>query len=514
LDFQNQKISLTQISGFNKLFQDYILKNKDLSRFYDNFADLKGFENQISETNFLFRNELVSALNKQYENIANKPNIEIFNDPNTYCVTTGHQLNIFTGPLYVIYKIVSTINLAKKLKNSFPEKNFVPIYWMATEDHDFEEISYFNLFGQKHKWQTDQTGAVGRMNPNELKDILDSLREKPSLFEKAYLENKSLAEAVRYYFNELFGNQGLICVDGDDEQLKKLLIPIIKSDVFENKAEKIVKTTTDDLEKAGYKSQINAREINFFYLKDGIRERIEKVETGYKVINTEIVWTAELLNKEIDCHPERFSPNVVLRPVYQETILPNLAYLGGPSEVCYWLQLKDIFHEYNLPFPIVMPRNFGLIINQATQKKMEKLEMNVEDIFEEEHIMKSKFVKKNSEHTLDFNHENDAFSKIFDEIITKAIKVDPTLKAVVEAEKTKLSNAIINIEKRIKKSEEKNFETGLNQLSALKEKLFPGGGLQERTENFLNYYLNDPLFIDKLLQAFDPLDFNFNVIKI
>jgi uncharacterized protein YllA (UPF0747 family) len=266
LEITHKQIPFSQASNFPKLFIDYIARNPQLSDFYDSFPDLDGFKETIAKRKFNHRKELVEALKNQYQVIINPPNIDILLDENTFTVTTGHQLNIFTGPLYVIYKIVSTINLAKKLKDAFPAHHFVPVYWMATEDHDFEEISYFNLFGQKHKWETEQKGGVGRMNPSELLQIIEGLRDKPEVFARAYGENSTLAGAVTQYMNELFGAEGLVCIDGDDRVLKSLFAPIMKKDIVGNAAEKIVAETSGRLENLGYKTQIHARNINFFYL--------------------------------------------------------------------------------------------------------------------------------------------------------------------------------------------------------------------------------------------------------
>nr|MBP8155413.1 bacillithiol biosynthesis cysteine-adding enzyme BshC [Leadbetterella sp.] len=495
-------------------FIDYIDRNPQLSGFYDSFPDLAGFKETITKRKFSHRKELVEALNNQYQGIKNPPNIDILLDENTFTVTTGHQLNIFTGPLYVIYKIVSTINLAKKLKATFPEYNFVPVYWMATEDHDFEEISYFNLFGQKHKWETEQKGGVGRMNPAELLQIIEGLRDKPEIFLRAYGENSTLAAAVRQYMHELFGAEGLVCIDGDDRILKSLFAPIMKKDIVENEAEKIVAETSARLEKLGYKTQIHARNINFFYLDENLRERIEKNGEQYNVVNTDLSFTESEILEILGKTPEKISPNVVLRPIYQETILPNLAYLGGPSEVCYWLQLKDIFEHHQAQFPILLPRNLGLAINEGTKKRMEKLGVEAEELFQDDVALKRNFVEKNSENSLSLAEEISQIAASFDQIIKKAAEVDPTLKPAMESEKVKNATSLEHLEKRIKKAEEKKFETSLAQLQGLKEKLFPGGGLQERSENFLNFYLNDPEFIAKISQNFDPLDFKFNIIFV
>jgi bacillithiol synthase len=510
----HKTIPFSKTGAFTKLFLDFIDKNIALKPYFGEYPDIEGFKNQLSIKKFEHRSVLVNALKNQYKDIANPPNIDLFTEENTFCVTTGHQLNIFTGPLYVIFKIVTIINLTKKLKSEFPAYNFVPVYWMATEDHDFEEIANFSLFGQTHLWETTQTGAVGRMNPSEILNIIENLKDKPEVFAKAYGNNSTLTAAVRQYMHELFGNQGLISIDGDDHDLKSLFRNIIKDDVISNSNEKLVAHTTSGLEKLGYKSQINARNINFFYLEKSLRERLEKKDENYAVVNSTLVFDKSFIEKLIETEPEKFSPNVVLRPLYQETILPNLAYIGGPSEVCYWMQLKDIFEYHKITFPILMPRNFALIVNGASQKKLDKLGVNVTDLFEEETNLKRNFINNITENTLDFATEQNEINEVFEKITLKANAIDPTLKAAVEVEKTKLINGLENLEKRLKKAEERNFETSINQLLSSKEKLFPGGGLQERKENFLNFYLNDPTFIDKLLAEFDPLDFNFNVINI
>lgn len=514
MEITHKQIPFSQASHFPKLFIDYIDRNPQLSGFYDSFPDLAGFKEAISKRKFSYRKELVEALKNQYLGVVNPPNIDILQDENTFTVTTGHQLNIFTGPLYVIYKIVSTINLAKKLKVAFPENNFLPVYWMATEDHDFEEISYFNLFGQKHKWETEQKGGVGRMNPSELLQIIEGLRDKPEVFVKAYGENNTLAAAVRQYMHELFGAEGLVCIDGDDRILKSLFAPTMKTDIVENAAEKIIAETSTHLENLGYKTQIHARNINFFFLDNNLRERIEKKGEKYTVVNTDLSFTESEILEILEKTPEKISPNVVLRPIYQETILPNLAYLGGPSEVCYWLQLKDIFEHHDIQFPILLPRNLGLVINEGTKKRMEKLGVEAEELFQDDVTLKRNFVEKNSENSLSLANEINQIAVAFDQIIKKAAEVDPTLKPAMESEKVKNATSLDHLEKRIKKAEEKKFETSLTQLHGLKEKLFPGGGLQERSENFLNFYLNDPQFISKVSQHFDPLDFKFNIVFV
>jgi bacillithiol biosynthesis cysteine-adding enzyme BshC len=511
---QVHTLPLKETNQFSSLFLDYMAQTSLLENFYGQFPHLEGFEKQIAQKSFSIdqRAVLVDVLEKQYKNLPHHPDLQVLLNENTFTVTTGHQLNIFTGPLYVVYKLITVINLAKSLKKAFPQYNFVPVYWMATEDHDFAEINHFSLFGKKYEWTTQQTGAVGRMNPSEIKAIIDELADCPETFKNAYLSHQTLADAVRCYANELFGTEGLICIDADDIQLKQQFLPIIKDDLLNHTAWHKVQATTSQLEKLGYKTQIAPREINFFFLDNGIRERIVKEDGLYKVLNTNLVFTETQILELLATEPQKFSPNVVLRPVYEEVILPNLAYIGGPSEVPYWLQLKSIFDEYQVAFPILMPRNFALVINKASHKKMEKLGLSVKDLFLDEITLKKNFVEKNSENTLSLSEHASDFSAIFEQILAKAVKIDKTLEGAVKGEQQKLLNSIEHLEKRLKKAEERNQETEVNQLLGVKHKLFPNGAPQERVENYLNFSLNNPQFISQMLEVFDALNFTYYTV--
>jgi bacillithiol synthase len=511
----HQSLPLADTLGAPSVFFDYINQKPTLKPFYGYFATLDNFEKQIElKSSFEVHNRkvLVETLTKQYTNINSKPDFSVLENSQTFTVTTGHQLNIFTGPLYVIYKIVTVINLAKQLKQKYPQYNFVPVYWMASEDHDFQEISSFNLFGKKYNWQTQQTGAVGRMNPRDLGEALKILPEKLPIFEKAYLKNTTLADAVRSYMHDLFGEHGLMCVDGDDAALKNLFAFVLKDELLNQPSFLMVKNTTTQLEKLGYEAIISPREINLFYVEKNLRERIVADSGGYKVLHTDLCFTEDEILKTLQDNPEKFSPNVCLRPVYQEVILPNIAYIGGPSEVPYWLQLGSVFEHFKVPLPVIMPRNFGLIVSAANQKRAEKLGLTVEELFESETKLRKTFVEKNTKSELSLATEKHNFEELFATILTKAIDIDKTLEATVAGEKTKLLASLEALEKRMKKAEERNQEAEVNQLVGLKNKLFPNGSAQERVDNFLNFYLNDKTFIDKLLAAFDPLDFRFNVL--
>ena len=511
---QVNQLPLSAVNQFSKLFLDFISKADSLKPFYGQYPDMAGFGEQLALKKFdsQKRAVLVDVLEKQYANLATKPDLSILRQENTFTVTTGHQLNIFTGPLYVVYKLITTINLAKKLKEAYPSYNFVPVYWMASEDHDFAEINHFSLFGKKYQWETSQTGAVGRMNPAELETIIAEMTDCPEVFKNAYLNSETLADAARCYVNELFGEQGLVCIDADDRALKTLFTPVIKDDLLNHTAFNLVTKTSEAIEDLGYKTQISPREINFFYLAEGVRERIVKEDGLYKVLNTDLQFSEEALLTLLENEPEHFSPNVVLRPLYEEVILPNLAYIGGPSEVPYWLQLKAIFDFHETAFPILMPRNFALYINKPSAKKMEKLGLSVEELFLDEITLKKEFVAKNSHNSLSLADEATQIQAIYDVILAKAVQIDKTLEGAVKGDQQKMLNTLEHLEKRLKKAEERNQETEVTQLLGVKHKLFPNGTPQERVENFLNFFVNNPAFLEQIGEAFDPLNFTFNVL--
>ena len=509
------KVDFAQTNQFSSLFQDYITEKSQLKEFYNLFPRVENFEDQIKQKQFSeeSRSVLVDALKEQYQHIGEEPeNIELLAEDNTFTVTTGHQLNIFTGPLYFIYKIVTVINTCKDLKHKYPDYNFVPIYWMATEDHDFDEISYFRLNGKKHIWKTEQTGAVGRFNTKQLQQILAAVPGMPKFFINAYTKSKNLAEAVRSYVHHLFGEHGIVVVDGDHPKLKAALKPVIREDIFETAVKPMVDEQSTKLEETGYKTQVYARDINFFYLKDDVRERIEEVDGKYQVLNTEISFGADELSNLIDQNPEYFSPNVILRPLYQELILPNLAYAGGPSEVGYWLQLKTIFDHFKVAFPMLMPRNFALVLTSPIETKMGKVGISIEDLFKPKSKLEAELVTKSTEKDIQLNGQKDAILEWFDKIKAQAQAIDPTLSQHVEAQQTKTANRLDIIEKKFIRAEKKNQSDRMRQLSAVLDEIFPNGTPQERIDNFLNFYILNPDFVNELIAYLEPLDFRFNIV--
>lgn len=517
---QLKKFPLADTHAFNSFFLDYISQKENLKPYYNRFPTPENFPAQIADKSKTFssdtRSILADTLKKQYASIhAAEPvqkNIESLRDSKTFTITTGHQLNIFTGPLYFIYKIVTVINACKKLKALYPDYNFVPVYWMASEDHDYDEIKYFKLYGKKYEWNTDQQGAVGRFQTNGLAKLANEVPGDVPIFRDAYSKQKTLSGAVRQYVNTLFQSEGLVVVDPDDRDLKEILIPVIKNDVVKGVNKTCVDQTNKALDELGYKTQVYCREINFFYLDNNLRSRIEKSNNRYQVVDTTLEFSEDEIVSMIEKSPEKFSPNVILRPLYQEMILPNLAYVGGPAEVIYWLQLKCVFDLQAIPFPMLMPRNFAMVMDHEVVRKFEKTGLELKDIFEPKNYLFNHWVLKHSPRNLTVGNELNAINQLFAELQSRSTAVDKSLTAFVNAEGKRAAKSLEAIERKLLRAEKRLHGDKLQQIEFVKDKLFPNGSLQERTDNFLTFYLEDQEFINELYRTFDPFDFSFHVL--
>ncbi|MEC3880799.1 bacillithiol biosynthesis cysteine-adding enzyme BshC [Parapedobacter sp. 10938] len=523
-------IDYKDTNSFSKTLLAYLADAPALAPFAGNRPTLDGFARQIeAKTGKTDRTELVQVLRRQYghvlaERSAVTANISALADERTFTVTTGHQLNIFTGPLYFIFKIASTIRLARDLKAAFPDYHFVPVYWMATEDHDFAEINHTRLHGKKIVWDTPAVGATGRMKTAGMDDTVqeyqralglsDNSSKLATLVRTAYLQHDNLADATRSLVDGLFGAHGLVIIDADEASLKQRFAAFIERDILGGHSHDAIEQTSVALQAAGFASQVHAREINFFYLTDTFRERIVKLDDGrFEVLNQGLYFSEDELKAEIHRHPERFSPNVVMRPLYQEVILPNLAYIGGGAEIAYWLQLKSVFEHFDVDFPILVPRNSAMITDDNMSVKVLRLNLTFRSIFKDTEELKKEYVRRHTKHRLTLNDEWMELNAIFSKLRLRAHKIDPSLGPSTDAVKARLKKAINNLEKKLLKADKRNHEDALIQIDRIKEKLFPGGVLQERSENMGPLYVRyGDRLIEELIQHFSPLDFKFTII--
>ncbi len=530
MNFSSQLIDFKISKSLNQLVADYVNQNEKVSPFYNQFPDARGFSELINNnlTALVDRDTLVNELTYQNQLVANTSsltdaNTQLLLNKNCFTVTTGHQLCLFTGPLYFIYKIFSSINLALELKQQFPQHNFVSVYWMASEDHDFEEINNFSVFGKNTKWESEQTGAVGNFETNELEQIIPQLQQLFgdtengiylfTLFKNAYIEHKNLKNATRFLVNQLFGNYGLIILDGDSGNLKKQFINHFKTDIFNNTPYLKVSESIAKLETLGYKIQVNPRLINCFFMENGLRARIEKQEDYYVVVGTDKKFTKQELENLIETNPEKFSPNVVLRPLYQQHILPNIAYVGGPGELAYWLQYKAMFTEFTINFPILVPRSFITVIDKTTRLKLEKLNFSEVDIFKDEQELIKEFQQK-ANAIFSLESEKKTIEQLYEEIQNKITAVDKTLVASVNAELQKNLSGLDALTAKANKALKQKLDTEISQIKTSKQKLFPNNLPQERVDNFAAFYLKYGTdFFDELKKITNPLNLKHTILS-
>ena len=524
-------ISYQNSGYFTPIMNDYLNQESGLQSFYNRFPTLENFENQIIEKqqNYHSKNReiVVSVLNEQYENISiselTKNNIALLSKKNTFTITTGHQLNLFTGPLYFLYKIISTIKLTEELKKKYPTYNFVPIYWMATEDHDFEEINYFNFKGKKFKWNKESSGPVGRLSTDGLQELISVFEKElgsgfhsneiKKLFESAFATTDSLANATRKLANALFGAYGLVIIDADNSELKRQFIPYIKEELLQNTSYKNVSNTIDQLKK--YPTQVNPREINLFYIENNLRERILFEDGIFKINNTKTTFSKNGIVELLTTNPEKFSPNVILRPLYQEVILPNLCYIGGGGEIAYWLELKSTFEAFQCTFPILLLRNSALLVTKKQEDKMEKLKLSWEQLFSKQEILINQKVKEISEIPIDFSTQKMALQKQFEALYSIANQTDKSFLGAVKAQEIKQIKGLKNLEMRFLKAQKRKYHSELERIILLQNELFPNQSLQERQANFSEFYLEcGKSFISLLFDNLKPLENNFAILTL
>lgn len=520
-------VPLEKTRQIPKIIIDYINHEDYLKDNIVDFPSIKNAKTFIDRKKSDFtakqRSILVNQLNEQYASCGITPPtlVRLLENENTFTITTGHQLSLFGGPQFFIHKIVSTIKMAATLKKEYPDYNFVPVFWMATEDHDYDEINQLNLFGRNISSEKTATGPLGRISCanfetplNEVKLMLGQSLEVTRLVDilTTAMQQKNWARATRYWVHHFFKDHPIVILDGDDKVLKKQFIPLVEKELH-SAPYKQIENTSKQLESQGYKTQISPREINLFYIEDNLRERILKKGDSYQVLNTEIQFSLKKLEEEFHNHPEKFSPNVALRPVYQETILPNIAYIGGPGETAYWLQLKNYFKAFETPFPMVVLRDFFIWLSEKNLDQLKKNNINFTELFSTKDELRKKLALQFTSHELDFKEEEQLIENLKKELLLKVNAIDQSLDGMVNAEMKNISKLIDKLEKKLIKAIKQKEEVNINRILKIQQKLLPNGVLNERTESFIPFYITEKEnYLTQLINASNCTEATLKVI--
>ena len=529
MHWNSTHLSLQETGYFSRIITDYLNRADTIKPFYQYESTLEGIRAAIENrkkypTN---RRALTEILKKQYETLPKEPatleHIEALLDANTFTIATAHQPAIFTGALYFIYKIIHVIRLSRYLSAQLPGYRFVPVFYMGSEDADLEELGKIYLDREKLVWETTQRGAVGRMKTTGLESILDRIKgeyapepfgaELIELLNASYLGSPDIQTATLKLIHSLFGSQGLVALIADNPMLKREMLPVFEDDLFNQKPSAIVAKTIAALS-AHYKVQARPREINLFYLKDDLRGRIEKVKEQFLIHESALRFDEQGLREELHRFPERFSPNVILRGLYQETILPNIVFVGGAGETAYWLELKDLFAHYGAPFPVLVLRNSFLIISKKWNEKMGKAGLGLKDLFRDEEKLVEERIRQESANQLSLQKEIEEASVYYKNLERIGGRVDPSLANHVRALHARAVKPLLGLEKKLLRAEKRKHVDRQRQIRAIKSSLFPLQGLQERIENFMPYYAAmGREFLDTLYKNSLSLEQDFTILQ-
>ncbi len=525
---QVSQISYADTKRFSPLVLDYLSREQALVELYGHPPTLNGLLTATQKRKFPASNRevLCEALRRQYAGIpihekVSESLIAIAQD-DCLTLTTGHQLCLFTGPLYVPFKILNVVRLANKLTKE-RGKPVIPVFWMATEDHDRPEIDHTWINGTKVHWPGEINGAVGSLELTGIEAVVEQCisligqgphaAEIADLLRTSYRPEYTLAQATRLFVNGLFGHLGVVCLDADDHELKRLFIPAMREELLNQVAQRAVSYANEKLAK-NYGAQAHAREINLFYLRTGDRSRIERQGERYQVVNNGPSFSLDELLKELEQHPERFSPNVVIRPIYQETILPNIGYVGGGGELAYWFQLKWVFQALQVPMPALLLRTSAAFISTKHTRQWKELGLDIIDLFKPQEELREVVAKRLGDLNTDLDPERERLNAFYDDLLIRAEAADSTLRGAVEARRASAFFGLDRIGKGLVRAAKQKQSIPLERMARIQDSVFPGGGLQERRDNILPMLAEHGMaYIDKLLAQLDPLEQQFAVIE-
>lgn len=530
-------INFGDIPGHHNLFLDYLYEFENVSHFYK-----KDFRNKevypsvfknVSEKFGDFRSELFSVIEDEYLDFnpshKTEKNITILKSKKTLAIVTGQQLGLFGGHLYTFYKIITAIKLSQHLNERYDEYQFVPVFWLEGDDHDFNEVRYMSLISDNNeliKFSYDDDievdsnrGSVGKIKFSEKIDLvfgeLTSKTRKTdftaSLFElikTCYNDNETFKSAFKKLLFSLFDEYGLIIFDPQHKKIKERLKPIFLKEVtdFRVHTETLVNVSAK-LEET-YHAQVKVNPVNLFYSNEEGRYLIEPVDNEFRLKRKRKRFTYEELINLIDTEPEAFSPNVLLRPICQDYVLPTAFYIGGPSEIAYFAQIMPLYDFYSIESPIIYPRSSATIIEKNINTILDKFNLTVSEVFMNPDKLKDQVVSSLSDSTIDSIFES-TFNQIelsFDQLQEKLFELDKTISESGSRYKQRIINYIEELKGKALEAQKKKHEVTLRQIDKLAVSVYPNSSLQEREINFI-YFANryGPGF---LKQVFDELAIN------
>jgi bacillithiol synthase len=532
--------------GFSTLFLDYLLNAADTRPFYrHHFRDADAYQAVMDQiaAHGPDRTTLCEVLREQNSAFGSAPltfeNIALLEKPDTFAVVTGQQVGLCGGPLYTVFKTITALKLARSLKVHYPAKNFVPVFWVEGEDHDFSEMNGVTVLDPDGKPASVEylpggvvpernLGAVGEITFDPtLQQTLDGLRTSlqkseytDSLLQRlgeCYAPGKTFNQAFVAWMNILFREEGLVFLSSNHPRLKALLSPIFAKELAEFPAvSQLVIGQSAELEHK-YHAQIKTKSINLFMFHKGGRYLIEPREHDFSLKGTRHFLSTEEMMRIAKESPAQLSPNVVLRPIVQDTLLPTVAYVAGPSEVAYHAQLHPVYDYFGVTQPIIYPRASASFVEERTKRVTEKYHISVVDFFQDKDGVIARVVEDISNVKLDqvFGDADRQIQDALHQLKFGLNEVDPTLVGALDNVNQKIQTNVNVLRGKAIEAQKRKNDVAVRQLEKSLDALLPGGTLQEREINIV-YYMNKygPELVHWLMRELDIEAFKHQLLTM
>ncbi len=540
------EISFTELPEQSKLYTDYVYNFDSLKKYYDvdfsNDDELRDHFSKVLRNFNPKRGEIVDLLRRQNSELNNSPDyesaLELLTHDNAVCVVTGQQVGLFCGPLYTFFKTISAIKLAAELKERFPEFEFVPVFWLEGDDHDLEESNHIHLLnGTSDVVRVETIPADGEnenMRPlSEIKfdasieqvfqqidallPVTDFKQSLMQVLTSSYKEGESFSSAFARTITKMLGKNSLLVIDPYDPQVKRLLKPIFEKEfqTFPRTSEEVIKQSAG-LEE-NYHVQVKPRVLNLFYIEDGVRRGLEPIGSGFSLRGTKRKLMPEQVRTTLETRPESFSPNVVLRPICQDYLLPTAAYVAGPGEIAYFAQLKGVYQHFGIEMPPVFPRASATILEHRIAKVMERYQLTLSDAFSNfEVVMKKALTAANPENIPgEFEKATEDIKTAIERLDPLIVRVDATLKGAMDSTISRMLHHLQHLQEKTTTAYRRKNEQVLQQTKKFQQSIFPNRDLQERVLNFSYFYnKHGEEFIELLFRELPAYAKSHKILKI
>jgi len=537
-------IPTKRLPHLSRLADDYFHDFGKVREFFDgDFRDAAAYERQTERTRArrIPRDELAAILREQNQSYGCGPrtlgHIESMEREQACAVVTGQQAGLFSGPLYTIYKALTAIKLAERLSRNGPGK-CVPVFWLASDDHDLAEIDHIVLLDKDNRLEEVRC----RMPSGKLKvpasalvlppEIADCLRRLADLTQEsefkadiiaalseAYRPGRGWVEAFARWMTRLFQSHGLIFIDASHPCLKEMGAEVFYREITEESAATPpALVASQRLRDAGYEIQIHlhAGILNIFYAERA-RRSVQWDGHAFEIKDPRETRSKEDLLALAKEKPFLFSPNVLLRSIYQDTLLPTVAYVGGPGEIAYFAQMKGVYEKFGLPMPVIYPRKSLTVVERKIDRILAKYHLEIPDLWGgADGIIRSlgeSGVPKSLGEGLSLTASH--LEQDFEPLIQDVAAFEPTLKESALLARGKMVQQLQFLEKKIVRAAKKQNDIAVGQIRKAGDHLYPNGHLQERVFNIVPYLLKyGPAFVDKLAEAINIDEYDHQILTI